>query len=77
MDEAKKLATELLEEMGPGSSSVMLQNFAEIAKKLSPSIAKKTIELCLNHPEIPMDQKEMLRNDLKNLDGGPEAPAEF
>ena len=75
MDEAEKLATELLEEVGPGSSSVMLQNFAEIAKKLSPSIAKKTIELCLNHPEVPVDQKEMLRNDLKNLDGGTEAPA--
>jgi hypothetical protein len=77
MDEAKKLATELLEEVGPGSSSVMLQNFAEIAKKLSPSIAKKTIELCLNHLEVPADKKEMLRNDLKNLDWGTEAPAEF
>jgi membrane associated rhomboid family serine protease len=77
MDEAKKLATELLEEVGPNSSSVMLQNFAEIAKKLSPSIAKKTIELCLNHPEIPPDQKELLKDDLKDLEGGTEAPAEF
>ncbi len=74
MEEAKKLATELLEEVGSNSSFVMLQNFAELAKKLSPSLAKKTIELCLNHPEVPVDQKEMLKDDLKDLDGGTEAP---
>jgi len=77
IEEAKKLAAELLEELGLNSSSVMLQNFAEIAKKLSPSIAKKTIELCLSHPEVPMDKKEMLKNDLRDIDGGTEAPAEF
>ena len=77
MDEAKELATELLEEVGPNSSSVMLINFAEIAKKLSPSIAKKAIELCLSHPEILPDQKELMMNDIKDLDGGTEAPAEF
>lgn len=75
MDEAKKLATELVEEMGPNSSAVMLQKFIEIAQKLSPSLAKKTIELCLSHPEVPMDKKEMLKNDLKDLDRGTEAPA--
>jgi len=75
MEEAKKLAAELLEELGSNSSSVILQNFAELAKKLSPSLAKKTIELCLNHPEVPEDQKEMLKDDLKNLDWGTEAPA--
>jgi membrane associated rhomboid family serine protease len=77
MEEAKKLAVELLEEVGPNSSSVMLQDFVEIAKKLSPSLAKKTIELCLNHPEIPMHQKEMLRNILRDLDEGTGAPSEF
>jgi membrane associated rhomboid family serine protease len=77
MEEAQKSSAELLEEIGPHSSSVMLQNFAEIAKKLSPSLAKKTIELCLNHPEIPIEQKEVLRNRLRDLEGGKEAPAKF
>jgi membrane associated rhomboid family serine protease len=73
--EAKKLAKGLLEEIGPHSSSVMLQNFAEIAKKLSPSIAKKALELCLNHPEISTDQKETLKNKLGNFEEGTGAPA--
>ncbi|UCE42411.1 MAG: rhomboid family intramembrane serine protease [Candidatus Aminicenantes bacterium] len=76
-EEAHKLATELLDEVNPSSSSVMLQNFAGIAKKLNPSIAKKTIELCLDHPEIPPDQKELLRTDLKNLYEGTEVPVKF
>ena len=78
-EEAHKLAAELLEKVGTHSSSVMLQQFAELAKKLNPSIAKRAIELCLDNPEIPEERKEMLRNDLKDLDGGTEteAPAEF
>ena len=75
VEEAKKLATEILEEMGPHSSSVMLQNFAEIAKKLSPSIVKKALELSLNHPEIPTDQKETLKNKLRDFEEGKGAPA--
>jgi membrane associated rhomboid family serine protease len=66
-EEAQKLATEFLEEVNSGSSSVMLQRFAEIAKEFDPSMANKAIELCLDHPEIPPDQKERLRTDLKNL----------
>lgn len=77
IEEAKKLATELLEEVDSNSSSVMLQNFAEIAKNLSPSLTKRTIELCLNHPEIPEDQKEILKNELSDLEEGTGAPPEF
>ena len=77
IEEAKKLATEFLKEIGPDISLEMLLNFAELAKKLSPPIAKKTIELCLNHPEIPMDKKERLKDDLKDIGGGTEAPAEY
>jgi hypothetical protein len=77
IEEAKKLATEFLKEIGPDISLAMLLNFAELAKKLSPPIAKKTIELCLNHPEIPMDKKERLKDDLKDIGGGTEAPAEY
>jgi hypothetical protein len=71
------MAAELLEEVGSHSSSVMLQQFAELAKKLNPSIATKLIQLCLDHPEVPPDQKEMLKNDLRDLEGGTETPAEF
>ena len=77
MDEAQKMAAELLEEVGPHSSSVMLLQFAELAKKLNPSIATKIIRMCLDHPEVPTDQKEMLTNDLRDLEGGTEKPAEF
>jgi membrane associated rhomboid family serine protease len=77
LQDAKKLAEEILEEVGPQSSSVMLQNFAEAAKKLNPLLAKKAIELCLDHPEIPEDQKETLKSDLRDLDGGTEASVEF
>jgi hypothetical protein len=55
----------------------MLQRFAETAKKLDPSMAKKAIEICLDHPETPPDQKERLKSDLKDLEGGIEAPPEF
>jgi hypothetical protein len=55
----------------------MLQSFADVAKKLSPSIAKRIIGLCLDHPEVSLDQKEMLKNDLRDLEGGTEKPAEF
>ena len=77
MDEAQKMAAELLEEVGSHSSSVMLLQFAELAKKLKPSIATKLIQLCLDNPEVPPDQKEMLKNDLRDLEGGTETPAEF
>jgi membrane associated rhomboid family serine protease len=73
MEEAQKLATELLDEVKPESSSVMLQKFAEVAKKLNPSIAKKVIALCLDNPEMPNDKKEMFRSDLKDLEGGESA----
>jgi membrane associated rhomboid family serine protease len=76
-EEARKLAADLLDEMSPVSSSMMLQRFAEIAKELDPSMAKKAIELCLEHPEIPPDRKELLKSDLKNLGEGTVVPAEF
>jgi membrane associated rhomboid family serine protease len=76
-EEARKLAAELLEEVGPHSSSVMVLNFAETAKKLDPSLAKRAIDLCLNHPEIPPDRKEMLKNDLASLDGGTGTPTAY
>ena len=75
VEEAKKLASELLEAIGPHSSSVLLQNFAEIAKKLSPAIAKNALELSLNHPEIPTDQKETLKNKLGDFEDGTGVPA--
>ncbi len=77
MEEAQKMAAELLEEVSSHSSSVMLLQFADLAKKLNPSIATKIIQLCLDHPEVTMDQKEILKNDLRDLEGGTEKPAEF
>jgi membrane associated rhomboid family serine protease len=77
LEEAKKMAAELCEKIGSDASSAMLLNLAEITKKLDPAMAKKTIELCLGHPEIPEDRKNTLKNDLRDLDKGTEAPAGF
>jgi hypothetical protein len=38
-----------------------------VAKRLSPSLAAKVIELCLRHPEIPGYEKEALRQELQGL----------
>jgi len=67
MDEASRLASGLLQELDLKSSPVLLQNFARIAKGLGSSIAKKILDLCLQHPEIPDENKEMLRKELAAL----------
>lgn len=77
IERAKELATELAKRMGPRSSSVMLHNFAEIARKLGPALARKAIEACLAHPEIPEGQKEIWKMRLSNLERGEGAPSGF
>ncbi len=69
--EAKELASELIEEVDLNSSSELLQNFASAASEHSPEIAKKVIELCLKHPEITDEQKDVLRTKLKELQSRP------
>jgi membrane associated rhomboid family serine protease len=64
---AKELALELLEEIDLNSSPRVLQNFAILAKELSPSITKKVIELCLQHTEIPGEKKDLLKQELLEL----------
>lgn len=69
--EAEKLAHELLEQVSLSSPPGLLHDFASVALELSPSIAQKVIDLCLQHPEIPGGQKDKLKADLdiaqKNL----------
>ena len=69
--EAEKLANELLEQVSLISPPGLLHDFASVALELSPSIAQKVIDLCLQHPEIPGVQKDKLKADLdiaqKNL----------
>ncbi|NIM59892.1 MAG: rhomboid family intramembrane serine protease [Candidatus Aminicenantes bacterium] len=65
--EAKELAKELVEEVDLNSSPGLLQNFANAVSKHSPEIAKKVIELCLKHPGIPDEQKDILKTRLKEL----------
>jgi tetratricopeptide (TPR) repeat protein len=73
--EAKELARELIEEVDLNSSPGLLQNFASAASKHSPEIAKKVIELCLKHPGIPDEQKDILRTRSKELPSRlPESP---
>jgi len=65
--EAKELANELVEEVDLNSSGGLLQNFASTALEFSPLIAKKVIELCLQHPGIPVDEKDKLKTELDEL----------
>jgi len=65
--EAKELASELIEEVDLNSSPGLLQNFASAASEHSPEIAKKVIELCLEHPGITDEQKDVLKTKLKEL----------
>jgi membrane associated rhomboid family serine protease len=69
IEEAKKLAAELLEEVGLDASPAMLLNLADIAKELDPSLAKQAFELCLHHPEIDPDKKQEIRREQVVLDG--------
>jgi membrane associated rhomboid family serine protease len=65
--EAKELANELIEEVDLNSSPGLLQNFANAASEHSPEIARKVMELCLEHPGITDDEKDKLRIKLKEL----------
>jgi membrane associated rhomboid family serine protease len=67
VEKAKEYAAELIPELDANLPPVMLQNFAAVAKRLSPSLAAEAIELCLTHPEIPGDQKDILRRELSGL----------
>jgi len=64
LEEVKKIAMELLDEFNSNSSPVVLQKFVVIARELAPSLAKKAIEMFLEHPEIPTDQKYRLKREL-------------
>jgi membrane associated rhomboid family serine protease len=73
--EAKELASELIKEVDLNSSPGLLLNFANAASKHSPEIAKKVTELCLKHPGIPDEQKDILKTRSKELQSSlPESP---
>jgi len=65
--DAKALSDELLQEVNLNSPPVLLMNFVNIASELNPSLAGKVLELCLQHPEIPEQQKEELRKKFGGL----------
>ncbi len=64
IEEANQLASELLLELDLKSSPLLLQNFAQIAKGLGSSVTKKILDLCLQHPEVPDEEKEILQKEL-------------
>ncbi|HEA65159.1 MAG TPA: rhomboid family intramembrane serine protease, partial [Candidatus Aminicenantes bacterium] len=69
--EAKELASELIEEVDLNSSPGLLQNFASAASEHSPEIAEKVIKLCLEHPGITDEQKDVLKTKLKEAQSRP------
>jgi len=75
--EAKELTAELIKEIDLNSSPVLLQDFARAASEHSPEVAKKVIEMCLQHSGIADFQKDALRTRLKELENRIQAtPAE-
>ncbi|NIM91493.1 MAG: rhomboid family intramembrane serine protease [Candidatus Aminicenantes bacterium] len=60
-NEAAELTRELLGEVDHNLSPGLLLSFANTALVFSPSIAEKVVELCLQHPEIPQEQKDKLK----------------
>jgi len=65
--EAAELTQELLEEVDLNTSPGVLLNFANTAIVLSPSIAEKVKDLCLQHPEIPQEQKDKFKSNFDKL----------
>lgn len=66
-EKAKELAIELLEEVDMNTSPVVLQSLARISLELSPAAAERAVKLCLRHPEIPEDKKDILNKRLEDL----------
>ena len=64
---AKTYAAELIGQIDSNVPPLVLQNFAAVALKLSPAIAEKVIEICLQHPEIPGENKDILKKQLLEL----------
>ncbi|UCC39760.1 MAG: rhomboid family intramembrane serine protease [Candidatus Aminicenantes bacterium] len=64
IEEAENLANEILGEVSLNTPAGLLQNFASTTLQVNPSIAQKVIEICLQHQEIPEDQKDKLKADL-------------
>ncbi len=67
INEARKLATEMLQEVNSNTSPVVLLKFATILKEHAPSMAVKAMEMCLEHVEVPTDQKYSLKRELNQL----------
>ena len=66
-EEAAGLTRELLREVNHNLSPGLLLGFANTALVLSPSIAERVVELCLQHPEIPQEQKDKLKFKFEEL----------
>ncbi len=58
---ADLFAAEALERIDPQAAPGLLQNFASVAGQLDPATARRIIDLCLKHPEIPLDEKDRLK----------------
>jgi len=67
IERGKELASELLQEMDGTTSAVVVEEFATLAAKISPTIAEGAISLCLGHPEVPEEKKTLLKQELRGL----------
>jgi Skp family chaperone for outer membrane proteins len=57
----------MLREVDSNTSPVVLLKFATVLKEHAPSMAVKAMEMCLEHTEVPTDQKYSLKRELNQL----------
>jgi len=67
INEARKLATELIQEINANTSPVVLLKLATLLKEHAPSMAVKVMELCVDHPEVPTVQRYSLKREMNQL----------
>jgi len=71
-EETEELALELLEEVDLNTSLVVLLELAKITLQLSPLTAEKAVKLCLQHPEIPEEERAVLNKRLEDISRKPQ-----
>ena len=64
---ARQYTEELLDTIDGGTSPLVLQKLAGIARDLGASLADRVFQLCLRHPEVPDETKDSLRQELAAL----------
>lgn len=67
-EKAENLAQEIFTELNPAVSPIQLRDFIDKAAALFPAAAYKALSLYLQHPEIPDEEKQTVRERHRELE---------